>query len=391
MNRLLLFALAIALTVSLFSCDGISQKAENDPLKNLKLHINHSVNNADREEESKLIEYWQSYLNSSKWFTRDTMWYSEEARYPTVFLFETGLTYLESRKIPLHNTVLGLVPVEDDYWMMKSLFYSIDSTSSFTNINHIVSVYFKFREDGSIIMQNSTDYHRSIWQSAQVGSIRYYMHPDFHFIKEDAIKMSDFNDSLAVLYDVPPLKFDYFVSRYTREIAQLMGYDFNPNIYRPEQSGGMADIYNGIIYAGNNSAYYPHEVVHLYNYEVAGQGFHQIFDEGVATFFGGSGGYDLDWHLVRLKEFIQDDLDFDFSDLNALATDIPNDELLTDFRYVIGGFLTRKIYNKEGMVGLREALTAGRSDDDFFRVIKEKLGVSKKEFNNYIRKEVTSG
>ena len=58
---------------------------------------------------------------------------------------------------------------------------------------------------------------------------------------------------------------------------------------------------------------------------------------------------------------------------------------MTDFRYVIGGLIAQQIYEKNGVRGLVKALKTGPSNQEFFRLIKVKLGVERKEFETYIR------
>ncbi|MEM6700508.1 MAG: hypothetical protein AAF599_19035, partial [Bacteroidota bacterium] len=201
-------------------------------------------------------------------------------------------------------------------------------------------------------------------------------------------EMNEFNQKMAQKFEIAPIQFDYFVTNNTTQTNQLLGYDFNRYSYMPIRSGGLADNYNTIIYAGNNAAYYPHEVVHLYTYKKFTGQYHTWVDEGIAAYFGGSTGYYLDWHLQKLKTFLAENPDFPLDDLTALQQDIPNGEYTTDFRYAIGGFLMKQIYEKEGIQGFFDALQAGKEEEDYFRMLKEKLGVTKNEFADYIKAEM---
>ena len=200
--------------------------------------------------------------------------------------------------------------------------------------------------------------------------------------------MDKFNDSISGIFKTTTLKFEYFTSNYSREIVQVLGYDYMPRMYRPEQTGGLADVNNNIIYAGNNSEYYPHELVHLYINKIATKPRHFLIEEGIAALFGGSSGYSLEWHLGKLKKYLDKTPDFVFSRLDELKTDIPNGEFLTDLRYVVGGLISKKIYENEGIQGIYEALNYGSDDNDFYRLIKDKLNIEKTNFLSYIKSEL---
>ena len=110
--------------------------------------------------------------------------------------------------------------------------------------------------------------------------------------------------------------------------------------------------------------------------------------EGIATFFGGKSDYSLHWHLLKLQTFLKENPEFDLSDISKLKMDIPNGENVSDLRYVIGGLLMKKIYEREGIEGLIEALEYGTSDEIFYQLIEDKLGVTQSNFDEYIKKEI---
>ena len=261
-----------------------------------------------------------------------------------------------------------------------------NDTTDRAMLNSIVTVYAK-EVNGHYRLFNSTQYHKLKWDKINTGHITYYTHPEHQFNLQEAQKMEAFNTELAGKYGVEPIQFDYFVSNYSREILQAQGYDYHSRKYLAVQSGGLADIYNGVIYAGNNSEYYPHEVVHLYNHRVAPFQSHSWIDEGIATFLGGSTGYDLEWHIKKLRSFLDENPIFSFDSLEELNTDIPNGEHTTNFKYVIGGLICKRIFEKEGMKGLLDAIQFGRSDEEFESLLQIKLGIGIEGLEEFVRSE----
>ena len=250
----------------------------------------------------------------------------------------------------------------------------------------ILSVFAK-KINEKYVLVNSSQYHKGLWGEKQVGQINYYVHPNHKFDKQEADKMNAFNEKMAKLFNIPIISFDYFVSNYSREIVKLWGYDYMPKIYIPGQTGGVADISNGLVYAGNNSEYYPHELVHLYTNEVYPDGYHFWLNEGFATYMAGSGGYDLDWHIEKLKAYIIENPDFEIS-FKTLKGYIPNGLHSTEFRYVIGGLLCKKVYESNGMKALFDGLKNVRTDEELYQFIEEKLNVKQADFSEYIKRIV---
>jgi len=282
---------------------------------------------------------------------------------------------------------MGLIPAKNNYYLLKTMFTQHDDSGEVVELKYIVSVYAKI-VNGMYQFTNSTQYYKELYENKEIGDINYIIHPDHEFTEANAIKMDTFNKRIAGLFQIEPIKFDYVIANNTTDLGQIMGLNFFSYSYQPVQSGGMADNYNTIIYAGNNSEYYPHEVVHLYTNAKFPRQYHSWVDEGIATFFGGSTGYTLDWHLQKLKAFLSINSEYEIKELSKLETDIPNGEFITDFRYVIGGFLMKKIYENKGMEGLFEALQAGRSEENYFDFLERKLGFERSQFERYIRKQI---
>ncbi len=379
--------LAILLIVLLGS--NVSKAQTHETLnEHIFYHINSNVKNADADYFKEIDSRWKAYLNAREFVRRSSeFWNNDKMPFPDYsyisILMEINSTISNDEIIQC--TTLGIIPVENNYYLLKTMFTKQHEKK--TDLNHIISVYAK-KIDGTYQFYNSTQYYSEIYKNEQVGDINYIIHPGHQFKEFDAKRMNKFNQRIANLFEVAPMKFDYVLANNTTDLSHIIGLDFFSYSYQPVLSGGMADNFNRMIYAGNNSAYYPHEVVHLYtNLKFRGQ-YHSWVDEGIATFFGGSTGYELEWHLQKLKTFLDTNPDYELNDLSKLQTLIPNEEYMTDFRYAIGGFLMSEIYEKEGMQGLFDSLSAGNSEADYFELLKNKLGFEKNQFEEYIRKKM---
>ncbi|WP_298426769.1 hypothetical protein [uncultured Kordia sp.] len=351
-----------------------------------EVKIDTNVENANDPEEKEIIALWTAYLKSGEYENAETThWDTSQYRIPDNFLWMVNIKTVRTRTPKVQCTILGIFPVENGHYAIKTSLAHLDENNTIV-LEAILSVYAK-KVNGKYLLINSSQYHKDIWQKKKVGNITYYIHPMHQFDEKDAIRMNVFNEEISKMFTTSPIPFDYFLSSYSREIVRLLGYDYMSKIYIPGQTGGVADIRNRSVYAGNNSAYYAHELVHIYTHELFPDADHFWLNEGFATYMGGSGGNELDWHIEKLKAYVLENPGLEIS-LQNLRGYIPNGEHHTEFRYVIGGLVCKKVFEKHGMQGIIDGLRTVDTDEDFFSFIKEKLGVSQENFSTYIKKIV---
>jgi len=373
--------ITFSLFISLWSCvPKVNVIPENDMASTLTYHTNYNVINADDPTVAAIIERWQTYLDSNSHFTFDCpYWHSEELSDPNATLWDLDLRSMKNSNS--QNIVIGVVPIEENFWELISMF--INPMTEPLTPHYILSIYVtKINDEFKFV--SKTDFIKPKLAKQQVGEITYFFDKSYTFNEQEAQKLQDFNAQVASFFKTDILDFEYFICENSRETAAVRGYLFEPSMFVPNQYGALTDVVNRIIYAGNNSEYYPHEVVHLYTKELFNYKYHSWIDEGLATYLGGSRGKDLDWHLEQLKIFLTDNPDFPLNEISELHT-ISNGNYSTEFRYAIGGLLIREIYKREGLKGIKQSLQFGRKEDDFYRLMKDKFNVEREEFGDLVR------
>lgn len=349
-------------------------------------YVNYNVINQENEDVKKIIENWYAYLASEPLVSyNNEFWTSPSGQIcPTCVM---RLIPMEDFKSwgKIQHTILGVIAVEENLWEVTSMFANIGDKEQILP-HFILKVYAK-KINGEYKFMNKIDYVKNKLVKERVGMITYYFDCDHEFDKTEATKLVAFNRYLSELFETPEIAFDYFICKDSRSISKLQGYEFEPSMYVPNQIGAITDEVNQIVYVGNFSEYYPHEVVHLYTKELFNYSYHEWIDEGLATMLGGSRGKELAWHLKELKTFLEANEDFELNDITKLNT-VPNGKFTTEFRYVIGGLLVQEIYNKEGIKGVRNLLQYGSTNEDFYRLLNDKFNVTKDNFGDYIRKKL---
>lgn len=365
---------------------SLAQTNTTKDLGGIDFYIHEEVTNANGEVEQQLIELWQNYISDGNFQDIDSPYWSfENMKVPDENFWAIGIGQLQQKPYKVQCKVIGIFEVGNGYWSLISSFSHLDESGEI-HLDVIAAVYAR-EVDGKYLLISSAEYLKTVFEHRRVGNINYYIHPFHKFRLAEAEEMNAFNLEMSKEFGVEPLEFDYFVASNARDIARTWGYEYMNRMYNPSGKGGIASWRNMIIYSGNNSSFFPHELVHLYTFHVVPKDPHLWVGEGIATFYAGTSTYTFQGHMGKLKEFLAENPDYDLSDITQLKKTIPNGEHASDFRYVIGGLLMKNIYDKEGVKGLVESLEYGTSDEDFFQLLEDKLGVTKEGFDAYVKQE----
>ena len=222
------------------------------------------------------------------------------------------------------------------------------------------------------------EYNTQHWNRKQVGTIS-YVFPN-RLDMDSAKKMDLFNKEMARKFSTPVLNILYYKCYNPEQLFKIMGFDFIPNMYY-SATGGIAESWKNALFAGNNSEWYPHEVLHFYTGKLY-PGRNRIIDEGYATYLGGSGQQSLNELAKLVKNYIDDVpahsfLD-DFINFKRIEGDIP-------LTYVVSALICKDIEEKLGFVKIKELFGAGQSPEEYFTHLEKVRGIAKAQFLNYAK------
>ena len=98
----------------------------------------------------------------------------------------------------------------------------------------------------------------------------------------------------------------------------------------------------------------------------------------------GSRGEDLDWHINRSNEYLCDHPEINLSNLLELK----NLDSLTSYHYVLGGLIAMKALEKGGWSLVKNLLSCGISNSDYYLWIENSLAVKRNDLNEYLRTQL---
>ncbi len=186
----------------------------------------------------------------------------------------------------------------DSVYVVRVLYASGDSAGARISPLALQRLY-AVRESGApfgFSLSGALPRLTSGWERRTEGRVTFWYAPGQHPDPGKISHTSSFVDSVAVLFHTPPPNhIDMYVTRSMEEAQRAIGLDFFPEASADRGRGGRA-LFGGIVLAGNPALGegYVHEVAHV----ILGPTFNgrsRLFNEGVATWLGGSRGRTNRW------------------------------------------------------------------------------------------------
>ncbi len=241
------------------------------------------------------------------------------------------------------------------------------------NENYLKCIYNLIVDTKDYKFKRVLDYNIRNWERFTVGNIEYYNSPLKDFNNEEAETFDIFNTKIAKLFETEPYKVTYYSCVNTKELFEIKGFDFRHNMYLSE-TGGESDVYSDIVYSGKNSERYDHELAHCYLHKKFFKtlGKLRLLNEGLATFFGGSG--DKTYPILR-------------SDLSALLSEKNSIDVLeylnpyydaeedNQISYTIGAILCERAIRLKGSTNFLDIFYSKNLDEvlDYLDLNRENL------------------
>ena len=305
--------------------------------------------------------------------------------------FQEINNYIQSTDV-IKPTIVGIMDFNPNEYIVKiKLNYFPDSvTESLLGIYNIVAVYnpitntYKFKDYRTYFMNNNLD-------SLRLGNILYYKSNLLKLNKKECKAFDNFNNHIANIFQTPIKNITYFSFKNSQELMNFLGWDIVFNMfYAP--TGGFARFgakgtpFENLIYSGNNSEIYEHELIHLYfntllNTDSSSST--NIISEGIPTYFGGSSGL----NYLELKQRLVQFLDVnDTATINKHFNKNIQIDKQTNYVYTMGAFIAELYYKKDKLAGLKKL--ANYTTTNFIENISKDFGVKEDELDNYLRTKI---
>jgi hypothetical protein len=276
---------------------------------------------------------------------------------------------------------MELIDIAENSKLIKIGFVGYHAETKESLIRAIYNVI-AIRNGNQWVLKRASDYETRNWNEKKVNSITYRFPKGKTINQHDIVRQEADIIRLCNFFECSPIPITYYSCYDPKQVFEVKGFDYLPNMYY-SQTGGMAD-YGNIIYSGNNSEYYTHEIVHIY----AKKRFPKIeslLDEGMATYLGGSGIYDYNWHREKFKTYMNT------SSIDLAEHMQPYEQLyidnVTPIPYMIGALIcerTNRLYGKKELFKL-----LGSADELWVKL--NRYGLTIDNLTEELKKELNYG
>jgi len=337
---------------------------------------------------SEPLNLWLDFLKTEDDSLGSKYWNSREVKKygkASYFLIEKELQFGMDNYLKLLSyssiKILSIKKI-NEYFKITSIM-EFKPKENTCNVQYIFHVYAGM-ENGELKLFNPLEINTKLnFNTTTIGYIKYHYPKFHHFNYELAKKQNDYLVELSKNFKVKTDTVDYYFANTSSELLRARGFDFLIGNSGEEIPSGKADSENRIVYASGIGEYYPHELIHvLLNPHFPNC--HLWINEGVATYFGMSRGKELDWHLKKLNKHLLEHPEINLNNMLELKSL----DQYTDYRYVLGGLIIKKAFEKGSYELVNKMMNAGKKDTDFYSAIEKYLGIKRQELNTIIRQEL---
>ncbi|MDO4764333.1 MAG: hypothetical protein Q4A00_08150 [Flavobacteriaceae bacterium] len=346
--------------------------------ENIKLNSSYLFYEDKREEQEIILSLIDAYFSKNlSHQDKITFWKKPE----NLFALKNDDLYWIENEADNGNytpTILSMLYIDEKYQIRIAwLGNTPEDDKILATYNFLVNKDYQF--------ENMFDNHFDTFTKRKIKNLTFYYKNSKLFRKEDVKKALKFNKQMAEFFDLPEIDFSCFIFDNYFEQKHLRGFDFDTDMRVGSEKGGMAFPYLKVIFSGNGTAYYPHEIVHLYTRQKAKHK-NSYLDEGIAVYFGGSGGLYFPQIMRELYSFLQQ------TDIDIYQIIEANDNLFVktdiDFHYAFAALLCHTILEHHSKEKLFELLGSGNDREEFLCKIEETFNIQPSEFHNLFLKEL---
>jgi len=346
--------------------------------------VNYTNIDTSNVETKAMVNVWTSYLKSRLygWLKKnDTLgagyWNNDERKLTT---FPDHMCFLYPWLYYFPTTVLNIDPCGDGFFRILNSNTEADS-NGIVDTKAIYYVLIK-KINNEYKLFNYFYHEKNKLNTSTVGMIRFYYPQSYLFSDLKARKLMQFQDSLSRLFDLPVRDtLDYVVDSNNTSLMGHFGCIYLKTFFNKKTGQYWKE--NAMLLSSFDENDH-HELVHSFTSAKYTDLIH-FFDEGIATYLGGSLGHDLSWHIRQLNNY--------FARGDADTTYIMNYPLIvqeTQPFYITGAIIMKYAVDNYGFQKALKLLSYSAKQYTPEEVIEKELGIPKATLNafflNYITK-----
>ena len=218
------------------------------------------------------------------------------------------------------------------------------------------------------------------WQKQKIRNVEFIYHKNHVFDQKKADNLINQIKKLEAEWNLKPIEIEYLFTNTYDEIQLIRGFNYSVGLGNRDKPQGISNDIDNIIYSAGAGENHFHEFVHVYLNKLYPK---SPLKEGLAVFYGGSLGKPLDWHIARLKTYLNNHNEID---LNKLE-DFWYMDNFTNPDSTIQGMLCNIAFKKDGTNGLKRIMTYESMNEIFEKEFKFDLKNLDKQLRELINNQ----
>ncbi|RYD57657.1 MAG: hypothetical protein EOP56_07730 [Sphingobacteriales bacterium] len=322
-----------------------------------------------------LVSYLKEF-NDRKLPDYSRYWSKEDCKRSTL---PDNIVYSISDDYPTYQfcktpTIFYALPY-DDYVHLKTLFYNYDSSGKvfpWAITNHYVAL------DGHTSKPyfiSELELKKKNYKTVRKRNIIYHFPALHRFDRRVSKTMLKRLEQIEQDWGFKPVPVHYYFADNPQQLTAMRGMDY---VFAMDEMApnGISYPQHGMIFSQGMGEGYLHEVLHMY--------FNPAYPKSPMThalvyYYGGGIGHDFDWIINRMARYLTAYPDTDLTNYVELRS---KDKML-HISHTVNGLLLKMIDKKDGVAGLKRALTYATTDE----LLKKEFGLEPKDLNEFLRKE----
>lgn len=263
--------------------------------------------------------------------------------------------------------------------IIKIAFIGHNNETKENQLKSIYNLVANIQQD-KVLFSRYLDFSTEKWKTFSSECITYIVSPNKIINENEIGEQKKDIDKICNFFQCKPISITYYSCVNPKELFEIKGFDYNPMMY-VDKTGGLAD-YRNIIFSGNNSEIYTHEIIHIYTSNFFPK-IDKFIDEGLATLMAGSGKYSYEWHRNKLDKFLDENKDYNFA-THTDAYERNYFENETSIPYLTSALILERTLRVYGKGKLMELL---KSENELWTTLKT-VGLTKENINEELRKQI---
>ncbi|WP_370408900.1 hypothetical protein [Tenacibaculum dicentrarchi] len=373
------FITLFLLLSTIISCKQDLQKKEKVTKKKFTVDYTVKVFSDIQKENDTIIKLLNECIQSKKYHTYFDFWDKSDTtilKYPYIDLYSV----INNSPKDYQPVIIGINKINNKKFLIKIAVMGIYDNDF--SLEYLFNLYGVRDKKNNFVLKNVISEKLKEWEIEQFNNITYFFNKKSKDFDKEVKEQTLFENELIKLFDVKKLNYKYIVCKNNAETLSIRGFEFEPTMFL-NNIGGTAFQAQKTIFAGDNSAFYPHELTHLYTYEYFPK-IHHLIDEGISTYLGGARELNFTEHKKKLKKYIQENninlFEYLMDDYDRHTLIDKNSSLL----YAGGALICDIIYKKRGKEGLINLMSSGTSNKELVKTLENLLDVKNKDEINSI-------